>query len=196
MTSHAQRSPSQRSFRHSHHGFQPLNAISDNDNMADRTNDIPLQRVVSHTPSPTSEEKQSEKGNMFNGFSTRGRRQVARVDSRTGAPLPPQEVAGQEKTALNKMGRIYTKILNYSIVTRYMIYVAPIALLLAIPIILSQTKVITGSIGNTDQRRFWIWIEISTYFLPIASRALADHLVSLAQFLGCEDHRPLPPQRF
>ncbi|KAJ4323509.1 hypothetical protein N0V94_001839 [Neodidymelliopsis sp. IMI 364377] len=128
--------------------------------MASRGNDIPLQTVVSHTPSPTSEEKQSEKSGVFNGFSTRGRRQLAKVDSRTGAPLPPREVAGQEKTALNKMGRLYTKILNYSIITRYMIYVAPVALLLAIPIILSQTKTITGSIGHTDQRKFWIWIEI------------------------------------
>lgn len=163
MTGYSQRSPSQRSFRLSNHGFQPLNATGDNDNMANRGNDIPLQTVVSHTPPPVSEEKQSEKNGAFNGLSTRGRRQLARVDSRTGAPLPPREVAGQEKTALNRMGRLYTKILNFSIVTRYMIYVAPVALCLAIPIILSQTKVITGSIGNTDQRRFWIWIEISTF---------------------------------
>ncbi|KAL1607013.1 hypothetical protein SLS59_002715 [Nothophoma quercina] len=128
--------------------------------MAHQGNDIPLQTVVSHTPSPTSDEKQSEKSGILNGFSTRGRRQKVAIDDRTGAPLPSREVAGQEKTALNKMGRLYTKILNFSIVTRYMIYVAPIALLLAIPIILSQTKTITGEIGGTDQRRFWIWIEI------------------------------------
>jgi hypothetical protein len=173
MTSRSQRSPSQRSFRLSNHGFQPLNAIGDNDNMANRT-------VVSHTPSPTSEEKQSEKSGGFNGFSTRGRRQLAKVDSRTGAPLPPREVAGQEKTALNKMGRLYTKILNYSIVTRYMIYVAPIALILAIPIILSQTKTITGDIGGTDQRRFWIWIEISTFIQSPASYTHTNTFVSLA----------------
>jgi hypothetical protein len=129
--------------------------------MAHNGNDIPLQTVVSHTPSPTADEKQSEKSGMFHGLSTRGRRQRVPIDERTGAPLPPREVAGQEKTALNKMGRIYTKILNFSIITRYMIYVAPVALCLAIPIILSQTRVITGDIGGTDQRRFWIWIEIS-----------------------------------
>jgi len=164
MPGHSQRSPSQRSFRLSNHGFQPLNAVRD-DNMANHGNNIPLQTVVSHTPSPALDEKQSEKTGMFNGISTRGRRQLAKVDSRTGAPLPPREVAGQEKTALNKMGRLYTKILNFSIVTRYMIYVAPIALLLAIPIILSQTKAITGGIGDTEPRRFWIWIEISMFTL-------------------------------
>jgi|TARA_R110002003_G_scaffold290_6_gene18574 hypothetical protein len=159
MTSN-QRSPSQRSFRLSNHGFQPLNGISDN--MENRTNDIPLQTVVSHTPSqntPTSSNNEkSEKTGMFH----RGRRRIAKVDSRTGAPLPPRG-DHEEKTALNRMGRIYTKILNYSIVTRYMIYVAPVALLLAIPIIMSQTGQITGSIGNTNQKKFWIWIEISEY---------------------------------
>ncbi|KAH7088173.1 hypothetical protein FB567DRAFT_441676 [Paraphoma chrysanthemicola] len=127
--------------------------------MDNRTNNIPLQTVVSHTPSqttPTSpENEKSEKTGMF----SRGRRRIAKVDSRTGAPLPPRGDQ-EEKTALNHMGRIYTKILNYSIVTRYMIYVAPVALLLAIPIIMSQTGQITGTIGNANQKKFWIWIEI------------------------------------
>jgi hypothetical protein len=158
MTSN-HRSPSQRSFRLSNHGFQPLNGISDN--MDNQTNNIPLQTVVSHTPSHTptsSNNEKSEKTGMFQ----RGRRRLAKVDSRTGAPLPPRGDA-PEKTALNRMGRIYTKILDYSIVTRYMIYVAPIALLLAIPIILSQTRTIKGEIAGTEQKKFWIWIEISEF---------------------------------
>ncbi|KNG49468.1 serine threonine protein kinase [Stemphylium lycopersici] len=153
MTS--KRSSSHRSFRLSNQGFQPLN----NGNMDNRTTDIPLQTVVSHTPtqsSPISQNEKSEKGHMF---SRGGRRKLAVVDSRTGAPLPPPQV-NEEKTALNRMGRIYTRILNWSIVTRYIIYVTPIALLLAIPIILSQTGTITGSIGGTNQKKFWIWIEI------------------------------------
>jgi len=159
MTSN-HRSPSQRSFRLSNHGFQPLNGTGEN---MDNTNNIPLQTVVSHTPShpsPTSDDNEkSEKTGMFH----RGRRRIAKVDSRTGAPLPPRGDQ-PEKTALNRMGRVYTKILNFSIVTRYMIYVAPIALLLAIPIILSQTGTITTSIGDTEQKKFWIWIEISELF--------------------------------
>jgi hypothetical protein len=157
MTTKSPRSPSHRSFRLSsgHHGFQPLNASGDN--MDNRTTDIPLQTVVSHSPSqsPASKELHSEKVGI------NGRRRLAKIDSRTGAPIPSRS-SGHEETALNRMGRIYTKILEFSIVTRYMIYVAPVALLLAIPIILSQTHTITGSIGGTDQRRFWIWIEIST----------------------------------
>jgi hypothetical protein len=138
--------------------------------MDNRTTDIPLQTVVSHSPSqsPTSKEMQSEKTGLFGD---RGRRRLARVDSRTGAPLPPRKNGHEDETALNRMGRIYTKILDFSIVTRYMIYVAPVALLLAIPIILSQTGTITGRIGKTDQRRFWIWIEISMSDTTITLRA-------------------------
>jgi hypothetical protein len=64
------------------------------------------------------------------------------------------------KTSPNCLGSLHSRILHFSVVTRYMVYVAPLALLLAIPIVLSQTKVVKGSIGGTDQQRFWIWIEI------------------------------------
>ncbi|KAH5126823.1 hypothetical protein HBI38_046460 [Parastagonospora nodorum] len=177
MTSN-HRSPSQRSFRLSNHGFQPLNGTGDN---MDNTNNIPLQTVVSHTPShpsPTSDNNEkSEKTGMFH----RGRRRVAKVDSRTGAPLPPRGDQ-PEKTALNRMGRVYTKILNFSIVTRYMIYVAPIALLLAIPIILSQTGTITTSIGDTEQKLFWIWIEI-IWLSFWAMKIVAHFLPNIFEFL-------------
>ncbi len=155
--------------------------------MDNRTADIPLQTVVSHTPSQSAE---NEKTGMF----TRGRRKLAPVDSKTGAPIPSRR-QDDEKTALNRMGRIYTKILNFSIVTRYMIYVAPIALLLAIPIILSQTQVIHGTISGSNQKMFWIWIEISE---SIGHSLILDHPTnmhfSLAQLLGHESHCPLPSQ--
>ena len=152
-------SPS-HSFRLSKQGFQSLNDTSSK--MDNRTADIPLQTVVSHSPSQSANNDKSEKDGAFH----KGRRRLAPVDSQTGAPVPPRGHE-DEKTALNRMGRIYTKILNYSIVTRYMIYVAPIALILAIPIILSQAKnakgktIISGTIGGSNQRLFWIWIELS-----------------------------------
>jgi hypothetical protein len=135
--------------------------------MADNTNNIPLQTVVSHSPSHAATmPEQSEKSGMF--YRGRGRRRVQKVDSKSG-PQRPSDDADEEKTALNRMGRIYTKILNFSIVTRYMIYVAPLALLLAIPIILAVT-VWNGkndddtpkhTIGGANEKKFWIWIEIS-----------------------------------
>ena len=157
-----QQSPSQRSFRVSNHGFQPL----DGEKMGDRTTEIPLQTVVSHTPSqsaPTSNNEKSEKTGMFH----RGRRRQTPINPKTGAPLPPR-AHEEENMALTRMGRFYTKVLNYSIVTRYMIYVAPVALLLAIPIILSQVAKNPGTINGAKAKPFWIWIEISEYPWPRA----------------------------
>jgi len=157
------------SFRHSHQGFQPLNNSSD---MAGNNNvqDIPLQTVVSHTPSytPTAKEEQSEKSGLFH----RGRRRVKKTDSKGNAYNPahvPDE--DEEKTALNRMGRFYTTILNFSIITRYMIYVAPLALILAIPIILASSgsifketngekQLIGGKTNGAQPKLFFIWIEI------------------------------------
>lgn len=134
--------------------------------MANQTTEIPLQHVVSHTPSrgPEIEPTVSEKPSLFHRA---GRRKVQKVDSNTGAPVRPEDDDDQ-KTALNRMGMLYTKILNFSIITRYMIYVAPLAIILAIPIILAGT-VWSGknedgtpkhTIGGADEKRFWIWIEI------------------------------------
>lgn len=168
------RSPS---LRNSRQGFEPLNDTMNN-------TDIPLQTVVSHTPShaPTSRDE-DEKG-VFH----RGRRRVQKVDSK-GITIPGLE-SDEEKTALNRMGRIYTKILNFSIVTRYMIYVAPLALILAIPIVLATT-IWTGkdakgrpkhSVGGADPKRFWIWIEI-VWLSLWACKVVAHFLPRIFEFL-------------
>lgn len=130
--------------------------------------DIPLQTVVSHTPShaPTVKDEPSEKSGLFH----RGRRRVKKTESK-GAAYNPGHLPDDdddEKTALNRMGRFYTKILNFSIITRYMIYVAPLALILAIPIILAGAGTILPgkTIGGSRERKgadpklFFIWIEI------------------------------------
>ncbi|KAJ4305188.1 hypothetical protein N0V90_000719 [Kalmusia sp. IMI 367209] len=127
------------------------------------TTDIPLQTVVSHAPSHTAtlkEEQTSEKRGLFHG-----RRRVQKVDSKEGYSAATGG-DDEEKTALNRMGKFYMKILNFSIVTRYMIYVAPLALILAIPIILATTGVISkkariGGVNGAEPKRFFIWIEIS-----------------------------------
>jgi hypothetical protein len=159
------------SFRLSRQGFQPLNNTGDM--ASNNTHDIPLQTVVSHTPShtPTVKEEQSEKSGLFH----RGRRRVKKTDSKGNAYNPshiPDD--DDEKTALNRMGRFYTKILNFSIITRYMIYVAPLALILAIPIILAGSgtifkdtikdgnskKHLIGGENGANPKLFFIWIEI------------------------------------
>ncbi|KAL1591913.1 hypothetical protein SLS60_011505 [Paraconiothyrium brasiliense] len=153
------------------------------------TPDIPLQTVISHSPSHTAtlrEEKSgsSEKRGIFNG-----RRRVQKVDSKgNGYAAPGSGLDGEEKTALNKMGKLYMKILNFSIVTRYMIYVAPLALILAIPIILAATGVISkkARIGGKDHgaepRLFFIWIEI-IWLSFWACKIVAHFLPRVFEFL-------------
>ncbi|KAF2280111.1 uncharacterized protein EI97DRAFT_491619 [Westerdykella ornata] len=174
-----------QSFRLSRQGFQPL---SNDHPAAMNSTDIPLQTVVSqplsHVPTSRDEENENEKS----GFFQRGRRKVHKVDSR-GTAIPGQD-PDEEKTALNRMGRLYTKILNFSIVTRYMIYVAPLALILAIPIILAVT-VWSGkddkgrpkhTVGGADVRRFFIWIEI-VWLSLWACKIVAHFLPRIFEFL-------------
>ncbi|KAF3766548.1 hypothetical protein M406DRAFT_11687, partial [Cryphonectria parasitica EP155] len=73
-----------------------------------------------------------------------------------------------DETGLNAMGRLYNKIVNFSAITRYLVYVAPVALLLAVPLIVIP---ITGHIndlhvggsGQGAPKLFYLflWIEVS-----------------------------------
>ncbi|KAF2727945.1 hypothetical protein EJ04DRAFT_569938 [Polyplosphaeria fusca] len=152
--------------------------------------DIPLQTVLSHTPShaPTVHEHTSEKSGLFH----RGRRRVQKVDSKTGVPPRPVD-DDDEKTALNRMGKFYLKVLNFSIITRYMIYVAPLAIILAIPIILARTvwsgkEVKNGvetpkhSIAGADEFTFWLWIEI-VWLSLWGSKIVAHFVPDVFEFL-------------
>ncbi|ORY14304.1 Mechanosensitive ion channel-domain-containing protein [Clohesyomyces aquaticus] len=148
---------------------------------------IPLQNVVSHTPShaPTVRDEQSEKSGLFHRHA--GRRKIKKMDTKTGAPRPGDE---PEETAVNRMGLLYSRILNFSIVTRYMIYVAPLAIILAIPIILSETildaKDANGrpkhTIGGANEKLFWIWIEI-VWLSLWACKVVAHFLPNIFEFL-------------
>lgn len=69
---------------------------------------------------------------------------------------------------LNAMGRIYYKIIGFSTVTRYLVYVVPVALVLAVPLVVipvtghyNDTHV--GGSGADAPRLFdlFLWIEVS-----------------------------------
>jgi hypothetical protein len=78
-------------------------------------------------------------------------------------------------TELNLMGRVYTKVIGFSVVTRYLVYVVPVALLLAIPLVLlpvtgdkdrftvGDVKDDTGKVTTQGPSLFFLflWIEIS-----------------------------------
>ncbi|CAM1504168.1 Fc.00g017590.m01.CDS01 [Cosmosporella sp. VM-42] len=94
-----------------------------------------------------------------------------------------------EETEVNAMGRLYNKIIGFSVVTRYLVYVVPIGLLLAVPLIVlpvtgHKDNVFVGSrwdksadandktkwrrIEGPPLFRMFLWIEIMWLSLWIA----------------------------
>ncbi|KAJ5642025.1 hypothetical protein N7490_006025 [Penicillium lividum] len=61
---------------------------------------------------------------------------------------------------INAVGRLYQAIYNFSIVTRYMIFVLPVGLLIAIPIIVGATAAPNAKIGGVHISWFFTWIEV------------------------------------
>jgi len=68
-----------------------------------------------------------------------------------------------EEDKLNAMGKVYKRILDFSVVTRYMVYVAPLAAMIAVPIIIGATAAPNAKIAGVPIRWFFTWIEIRTY---------------------------------
>ncbi|KAJ4857530.1 mechanosensitive ion channel domain-containing protein [Trichoderma breve] len=74
-----------------------------------------------------------------------------------------------DEAKLNAMGRLYAKIVGFSVITRYMVYVVPVGILLAVPLIVLP---LTGHkndiyLGSHDKSRgpplfkLFLWIQIS-----------------------------------
>ncbi|KAH0085288.1 hypothetical protein KCU96_g10390, partial [Aureobasidium melanogenum] len=89
---------------------------------------------------------------------------------------------GEEDT-LNRMGRIYNKILNFSIVTRYFVYVSPLALCIAVPIIVGATAAQNAKIGGVPIVWFFTWIEI-VWLSLWGSKIISHFLPFIFQFVA------------
>lgn len=136
----------------------------------DATIDIPLndmqQRHDSNTPfaatsndnvgSPLVKETtaERERSRMFGG------RRVKKVDSKG---RPTRVGSDGEEITVNKMGRLYKKITEFSTLTRYLVYVTPLAACLAIPIIIGGTTAKDAKLGGVRICWFFTWIEIGAY---------------------------------
>lgn len=109
----------------------------------DATADIPLESVVAHSPagarrtnsgsSTAAENEQAafaKETSMHEGQSSgvfhrgmHGRRKLVRTTSK-------DQAAGRsdgEEDVINRMGMIYRKVVNFSTITRYFIYILPLA---------------------------------------------------------------------
>lgn len=144
---------------------------------------IPLEKVVSHasttgarrpsaTPVPELEmDSEKEKHGFHRGMRKRG-------GSASGAAAAVE----QEDGVLTTMGRIYTAVLNFSVFTRYFLYVLPLAAILAIPIIVGCTAATEAKIGGVHMVWLFVWIEIVWFSLWV-SKIFAMFLPRVLQFV-------------
>ena len=157
-------------------GFMPI--ASHQSAPADDMQDIPLRPVMSASSGArkadqTMETSDEKLNSLYGGFAGRRRqRELGRSD--TGM---------SEETSLNAMGRLYNTIINFSVVTRYLVYVVPVALLLAIPLLIlpftgdmDKDRVRLGG-ESAKSSLFWlfVWIEIS--WLSLWAGKVVAHLL-------------------
>lgn len=88
-----------------------------------------------------------------------------------------------EEDSVNAMGRLYKKIVNSSIVIRYLVYVLPLAALIAVPIIVGATIAKDAMIGGVRIVWFFSWVEIVWASLW-GSKTVAHFLPWLFQMLA------------
>lgn len=152
-------------------------------NPNDATIDIPLTNVKTNTGarkgdmaaygSGTYSEK-NEKVGLFRRGAAGRRRRAKEQRNKTGDD--------GEEDALNQMGKLYNKILHFSVVTRYFLYVLPVALIIAVPIIIGATVAKNARLGQVRILWIWTWVELVWLSLWI-SKLFAKLLPSVFQFL-------------
>ncbi|KAL2856667.1 Mechanosensitive ion channel-domain-containing protein [Aspergillus pseudoustus] len=163
--------------RLSSHRFQQL-TDQNMQNPNDVTIDIPLQSVSSRGQTGARSNNMNIPASPSGGYSADNANQMGGEKGGFGAESPPSshgfghrrrrpidENTGRslddpEDGTITRLGRFYNAVLNFSIVTRYMIYVAPLAALIAIPIIVGATAAPDAKIGGVGLPWFFTWIEV------------------------------------
>lgn len=155
--------------RFSREGFKPLQNMggpNQQSNSNDVTIDIPLTQVTSRTGArkpdmlspggyqPNAEigqESPNEKSGLFHRGPGGRRRKIEERGREANDP---------EDGTINAMGRFYYKFVHFSVVTRYFVYVFPVALLLAVPIIVGATAAPNAKIASVPINWFFTWFEV------------------------------------
>jgi len=106
---------------------------------------------------------------------------------RTGGRRRKLEAQGKnaklpEDGSLTVMGRIYNKIYHFSLITRYLLYVIPVALLISIPIIVGGITGPVARIGGTRITFFFTWVEVVWCSIWVA-KLVAHFLPFVFQFI-------------
>lgn len=181
-------------------GFLPLG--KSRSNQFEGMNDIPLHPVKSNASSTGARkasqgvttglealepQTSNEKRGLFHR--TAGRRRAKGTE-------PPKRTNsyGSDEFSLNFMGRLYNTIIGFSVVTRYLVYIVPVGLLLAVPLILlplikhDQDTVgsytVDGVVSQTGPPmiELFLWIELA-WLMCWAGKLVAHFLPPVFMFL-------------
>jgi small-conductance mechanosensitive channel len=87
-----------------------------------------------------------------------------------------------EDGTLTSMGKLYNAVFNFSVITRYFLYVLPLALVIAVPIVIGATFAKEAAIGGVRIVWFFTWVEVLWLSLWV-SKLLAKYLPYIFQFL-------------
>lgn len=118
---------------------------------ARKPGDGALNDLSSHPTFPDSEKK------GFFSHGPAGRRKIKKINSK-----PRRIGTDGEEISVTGLGRFYNKVVTFSVVTRYLVYVLPVALLIAAPIVIFAVLNSHAIFGGTGIKVyiFWTWIEI------------------------------------
>jgi hypothetical protein len=93
----------------------------------------------------------------------------------TSSILGPAESSSQsydtEEDAFTKVGNFFWKIHTTNVLTRYALYILPVATLLAIPLILTDTVYTKAHAGSVRLLGLFVWIEV-IWLGPYCSKLL------------------------
>jgi hypothetical protein len=166
------RSPRSPDF--SRRGFQPL----DNNNNGDMSDHIPLTQV--RTASSTTGARKAGEGILAGSPESPNDEEKKGLFGKRGAGRRKAKNATRRNTngeeiSVNGLGRFYNKIVNFSVVTRYMLYVAPVGIILAIPVVIFAVFHPNSTVGKMRLYLFFTWIEIiwlSIWVSKLCSKAV------------------------
>ena len=178
--------------RFSRQGFQqlPNTSASNMPNPNDVTIDIPLTTVTTNGPTGArkadgngapyrpSQDSQNRITDEKSGF----RRTETGLGRRRKLEQRGMRQKDEDDGTLNTMGKIYNKILHFSIVTRYFLYVLPLALAIAVPIVIGATVARNATVAGVQITWFFTWIEIVWLGVWVA-KLFAQALPWVFQFL-------------
>ncbi|PHH51317.1 putative MscS family protein C2C4.17c [Ceratocystis fimbriata CBS 114723] len=168
-------------------GFMPLNDNGNNDD------GIPLSQMRTNASTGARKAAQTAVGIASSD------------DGDEKAPHSSSGIGGRRKQAtglsrsdtgsdveLNAMGRLYTKIVGFSPVMRYIVYVVPVAFLLAIPIVVlvltdHRYDLFVGKGSNNahgpPQLKLWIWIMVA--WLTLWAGKIVAHIIPVLFLFLC-----------